>query len=74
MCSRFWNYLLVLYIGRVHGAISGCTVLGEVHPASAHDKSLISDTKYFVWTCQQNCTIDLSIQPNVPYISTCHQI
>ena len=45
VCARFWNYLLLLYIGRVHGAISGCTVLGEVHPASAHDKSLISDTE-----------------------------
>ena len=27
------------------GAISGCTVLWEVHPASAQDKSLISDTE-----------------------------
>ena len=36
--------LSFLYIGRVHGEISGCTVLGEVHPASAQNKSLISDT------------------------------
>ena len=44
MCTRFLSYVLLLYIGRVHGAISGCTVLGEVHPASAQNKSLISDT------------------------------
>ena len=28
----------------MHGAISGCTVLWEVHPTSAQNKSLISDT------------------------------
>ena len=44
MCARFLSFLLWLYIGRVHGDISGCTVLGEVHPASAQNKSLISDT------------------------------
>ena len=44
MCARFLSHLLLLYIGRVHGAISGCTVLGEVHPASAQNESLISDT------------------------------
>ena len=38
--------LLLLYIGRLHGAITGCTVLWEVHPASAQNKSLISDTVY----------------------------
>ena len=51
MCARFLSHLLLLYIGRVHGAISGCTVLCEVHPASAQNKSLISDTE---------CTIVLS--------------
>ena len=45
MCARFWSYLLLQYIGRVHGAISGCTVLGEMHPVSAQNKSLISDTE-----------------------------
>ena len=45
MCARFLSHLLLLYIGRVHGAISGCTVLWEVHPASAQNKSLISDTE-----------------------------
>ena len=45
MCARFLSYLLLLYIGRVHGAISGCTVLGEGHPMSAQNKSLISDTE-----------------------------
>ena len=44
MCACFLSHLLLLYIGRVHGAISGCTVLCEVHPASAPNKSLISDT------------------------------
>ena len=43
MCARFLSNLSFLYIGRVHGAISGCTVLGEVHPVSAQNKSLISD-------------------------------
>ena len=51
MCARFMSYLLLLYIERVHGAISGCTVLWKVHPASAQNKSLISDTvtKLLVW-------------------------
>ena len=44
MCARFLSHLLLLYIGRVHGANTGCTVLWEVHPASAQNKSLISDT------------------------------
>ena len=44
MCARFLSHLLLLYIGRVHGTISGCTVLWEVHPASAQCKGLISDT------------------------------
>ena len=48
VCARFLNYLLLLYIGRVHGSISGCTVLGEVHPVSAQNKSLISDTGFTV--------------------------
>ena len=43
-CARFLSHLSLLYIGRVHGAISGCIVLWEVHPASAQNKSLISDT------------------------------
>ena len=43
MCARFLSYLLLLYIGRVHGANTGCTVIREVHPASAQNKSLISD-------------------------------
>ena len=34
----------VLYIGRVHGAISGCT--GKVRPVRAQNKSVISDTAY----------------------------
>ena len=46
MCARFLGNLLLLYIWRVHGAISGCTVLWEVHPASAQNKSLISDTDF----------------------------
>ena len=46
MCALFLSHLLLLYMGRVHGAISGCTVLWEVHPASAQYKSLISDTVY----------------------------
>ena len=45
MCTFFESFnLLLLYIGKVHGAISGCTVLWEVCPVSAQNKSLISDT------------------------------
>ena len=44
MCARFLRHLLLLCIWRVHGAISGCTVIWEVHPVSAQTKSLISDT------------------------------
>ena len=44
MCAHFLSNLSFLYIGRVHGAITGCTVLGEVHLVSAQNKSLISDT------------------------------
>ena len=44
MCAHFLSHLLFLYIGRVHGPISGCTVFWEVHPVSAQNKSLISDT------------------------------
>ena len=44
VCACFLSHLLLLYIGRVHGAISGRTVLWEVHAASAQSKSLISDT------------------------------
>ena len=39
MCARFLSHLSLLYIGRVHGAISGCTVLWEVYPASAQNDS-----------------------------------
>ena len=46
MCARFLSHLLLLYIGRVHGPFSGCTVLGEVHPVSVQNKSLISDTGF----------------------------
>ena len=48
MCARFLSYLPLLHIRRVHGYISGCTVLGEVHPVGAQDKTLISDTAYSV--------------------------
>ena len=54
MCPRFLNHLLLLYIGRVHGAISGCTVLWEVHPTSAQNKSLISDTGTCILTGKNN--------------------
>ena len=44
VCARFLSYLSLLYIEMVHGAIFGCTVLWEVHPASVQNKSLTSDT------------------------------
>ena len=46
MCARFLSHLLLLYIGSVHGVISGCIVLWKVHPASAQNKSLISDPPF----------------------------
>ena len=49
MCARFLSHLLLVYIGRVHREISGCTVLLEVHPASAQNKSLISDTAWLLF-------------------------
>ena len=48
----------MLYIGRVHGSISGCTVLGEVHPVSAQNKSLISDTEsMYIHSCYRVPTL-----------------
>ena len=44
MCARFLSHFVLLYIGRVHGQLSGCTVLGDLHPVVAQNKSLISDT------------------------------
>ena len=40
----FLSYLSLLHIRRVHGKMPGCTVLGEVHPVGAQNKTLISDT------------------------------
>ena len=55
VCTRcvhvFLSYLLMLYIGRAHETISGCTVLGEVHPVSAQNKSMISDTASLDLSC-----------------------
>ena len=53
MCARFLSFLLLLYIRRVLGAISGCTLLGEVHPVSAQNKGLISDTDYSLGGCME---------------------
>ena len=50
MCARFLSHLLLVYIGRVHRAISGCTVLWEAHPASAQNQSLISDTAIITYS------------------------
>ena len=44
----FFEPFIIAIIGRVYGEMSGCTVLGEVHPVSAQNKSLISDTAPFV--------------------------
>ena len=32
----------------MHGEIHGCTVLGEVHPVGAPNKTLLSDTVYIL--------------------------
>ena len=46
----FFDPIIMLYIKvrRVHGAISGRTVLWAVHPVSAQNKNLISDTEFFL--------------------------
>ena len=44
VCACFLSHTLLIYIWKVHGAISGCTVLWNVHPTSAQNKSLILDT------------------------------
>ena len=38
--------LLIITTRRVHGKIPGCTILGEVHPVGAQNKTLILDTEY----------------------------
>ena len=64
MYARFLSHLLLVYIGRVHGAISGCTVLLEVHPASAQTKSLISYTDLHpaVEMCLPNSSCNLNFE------------
>ena len=66
MCACFLSHLLLLYIGRVHGAISGCTVLWEMHPASAQTKSLIS------YTVSMSCKItDILLSFYIYICSSC---
>ena len=43
-CARFLSYLSLLHIRRVHGKILGRTVIEQVHPGGAQNKTLISDT------------------------------
>ena len=43
VCACFLSYLLLLYIGRVHATISGCSFRGNA-PCECTKKSLISDT------------------------------
>ena len=44
-CALFFVEILsLLHIRRVHGENLGCTVLVEVHPMGAQNKTLISDT------------------------------
>ena len=40
VCSRFLSHLLLLYIERVHGTISGCTVLWGKCTLRVHKKKL----------------------------------
>ena len=47
MCARFLSQLLYLHINRVHEKIPGRTVLGQVHPVGAQNKTLISDTERY---------------------------
>ena len=61
MCARFLSHFVLLYIGRVHGPFFGCTVLGEVHPVSAHNISLISDTDYTVFIEDRHIHIKPSV-------------
>ena len=58
MYARFLSCLLLLYIGVVHRINSGCTVLGELHPVSAQNISLISDTVEIFLTYEEtNCLL-----------------
>ena len=43
MCTFFDQFCIAIY-WEGGGPFSGCTVLREVHPVSAQNKSLISDT------------------------------
>ena len=44
VCARFSSILSLLHMRRVHGEIPRRTVLGEVHPVGAPNKTLITDT------------------------------
>ena len=54
LCARFLSHFVLLYIGRVHGPFSACTVLKEVHPVSAQNNSLISDTAKCIGSEEKN--------------------
>ena len=47
-CARFFESLALLHSRRVHGENPGCTVLREVHPVGAQNKTLISDTGFYL--------------------------
>ena len=50
----FLQILSLLYIRRVHEKNPGCTVLGEVHPVDAQNKTLISDTDKIIKNLKYN--------------------
>ena len=47
VCAYFLSYFSLLYIGRVHGGMSGCVILGAVHPVSAKNKNLLFLTLHY---------------------------
>ena len=57
MCARFLSHLLLLYIERVHGAISGCTVSWAVHSASAQNKTLVSALHMYTLSLSDICCL-----------------
>ena len=42
---KFFKPVIIANIEKVHGEIPGRTVLGDVHPVDAPNKTLISDTE-----------------------------
>ena len=60
----------------MHGSISGCIVFREVHPVSAHNKSLISDTEGVFDKKSQSFAMDVAFAADMvlKLTSTTHSL